>query len=92
MRSQRYRYIYYEYNSLEELYDHQSDPNEFYNLAYNNDYKEIVRNFRNELVERAKRDRVALEEIAKKPVGYTIQNNKVHSDTFIPMEKLPLEK
>ncbi len=92
LRNKRYRYIYYEFNSLEELYDHQADPNEYYNLAYNADYKEIVRNFRNELVERVKRDKVTLEEIAKNPVGYTVQNNTVHSDTFIPMEKLPLDK
>lgn len=92
LRSKRYRYIYYEYNRLEELYDHETDPNEFNNLAYHTNYKEIIRNFRNELVERVKRDKVTPEELAKNPVGYTVKDNKVHAESFVTMEKLPFKK
>ncbi len=90
LRNIRYRYIYYEDNSLEELYDHQTDPNEFNNLAYNDDYEEIVSAFRKELVSRVDRELVSLEEIEKAPEGYTIENGKVHSDHFIPIETLKL--
>lgn len=88
LRSNRYRYIYYEDNSLEELYDHQTDPNEFINLAYDKKFKKIIENFRKELVERV--DRVSMLEIKKNPVGFTIKNNRIHSNTFIPMEELEL--
>lgn len=90
LRSNRYRYIYYEDNSLEELYDHQNDPNEFYNMAYDPKYLRIKDDFRKELVKRV--SRVSLVDIEKQPVGYTIKNNKVRSDRFIPIELLKLEE
>ncbi|HEX04288.1 MAG TPA: DUF4976 domain-containing protein, partial [Bacteroidetes bacterium] len=40
VRSDRYRYIGY-YPDGEELYDHQNDPNEWYNQADNPDYADI---------------------------------------------------
>ena len=40
MRSKRYRYIYTK-RGQEELYDHKTDPNEWYNLADNEQYHEI---------------------------------------------------
>ena len=42
VRSENWRYIRYADGS-EELYDHRSDPNEWYNLANNPDYGDIVR-------------------------------------------------
>ena len=33
-RSKQYRYIYYPEINLEELYDHENDPNEWDNIAY----------------------------------------------------------
>lgn len=47
IRSDRYRYIHYEDGS-EELYDHTSDPNEWYNLAGNPSYRAV----KNELKKR----------------------------------------
>ncbi|WP_318249037.1 sulfatase [Paraglaciecola chathamensis] len=47
IRTDRYRYIHYEDGS-EELYDHSSDPNEWYNLAGNPSYRAV----KNELKKR----------------------------------------
>jgi arylsulfatase A-like enzyme len=40
VRSKRWRYIHYNDGS-EELYDHQNDPNEFTNIAYNKEFEKI---------------------------------------------------
>ena len=40
VRSKRWRYIHYKDGS-EELYDHQNDPNEFTNIAYNKEFEKI---------------------------------------------------
>ena len=92
LRDKRYRYIYYEGISLEELYDHQVDPNEFNNLAYKDDYKNIISAFRKELVSRVDRDLVLPDKIEKAPKGYTIRDGKIHYDGFIPMEELKLNE
>lgn len=41
IRTERWRYIHYN-NGDEELYDHQNDPDEFYNLARNDKYRELM--------------------------------------------------
>lgn len=41
VRTERWRYIRY-HNGDEELYDHQTDPDEYYNLAYDKQYREIT--------------------------------------------------
>ncbi len=41
MRNDRWRYIHY-HNGDEELYDHNDDPNEFYNLADDPQYSHII--------------------------------------------------
>ena len=46
MRSKRYRYIYYPDINLEELYDHDIDPNEWDNVAYKRTSKEIIKDHR----------------------------------------------
>jgi arylsulfatase A-like enzyme len=46
VRSLRYRYIYYPQINLEELYDHQIDPNEWNNLAYKKENREIIETHR----------------------------------------------
>jgi arylsulfatase A-like enzyme len=88
LRNIRYRYIYYEDNSLEEFYDHQTDPGEFNNLAYDEKYKDLVSIFRKELVSRV--DRISLNEIKNDPKGYTNRGNKIYFDSFTPLKNLKL--
>jgi hypothetical protein len=90
LRGNRYRYIYYEWNSLEELYDHDSDPNEFTNLAYDPTLAGVIEQFRNEMVSRV--SRVSLDEMLERPSGYTVSNGRVSVDGFIPMAQVPLPK
>lgn len=42
VRTDRYRYIYYPEAGLEELYDHETDPNEFTNIAYKQEYRNVI--------------------------------------------------
>ena len=42
VRSLRYRYIYYPEVNLEELYDHQIDPNEWDNIAYKQNNQQVM--------------------------------------------------
>ena len=51
VRSKRYRYIYYPEINLEELYDHDIDPNEWNNAAYKEDNKEIIGEHREVLLQ-----------------------------------------
>jgi arylsulfatase A-like enzyme len=46
VRSMNYRYIYYPGTGLEELYDHQTDPNEWDNVAYKEKYADVVEQHR----------------------------------------------
>lgn len=52
IRSNRYRYIYYPFINLEELYDHQLDPNEWNNIAYKASSKAIIKEQRKLLLDR----------------------------------------
>ena len=45
IRSNRWRYIRYK-DGTEELYDHENDPWEWNNLAYDKDYKTIIEEHR----------------------------------------------
>jgi hypothetical protein len=49
VRSRRYRYIYYPEIDPEELYDHQTDPNERKNIAYQKENKKTVEEHRSVL-------------------------------------------
>jgi len=51
VRSMNYRYIYYPDIGLEELYNHQTDPNEWQNIAYKKENKKIVKSHRKILLE-----------------------------------------
>lgn len=48
LRTSRWRYILYR-NGKEELYDHQTDPREVINLAYNDDYAQRKRELKSRL-------------------------------------------
>jgi hypothetical protein len=50
VRSKRWRYIHYSDGS-EELYDHDHDPGEFYNLADEKQYRDIKRQLASHLPE-----------------------------------------
>ena len=79
VRSQRYRYIFYPEINLEELYDHQSDPKEWDNIAYQKDNKEIIAEHRDVLKQ-------MLPELSWEggaPDGYTIDKaGNVRMDGF----------
>ncbi len=51
VRSTRYRYIYYPEINLEELYDHETDPNEWDNLAYKEENDSVINEHREVLLE-----------------------------------------
>ena len=51
VRSLRYRYIYYLEINLEELYDHENDPNEWENIAYKKENKRIIDEHRKVLLD-----------------------------------------
>lgn len=90
LRGERYRYIYYTNLNLEELYDHKNDQNEFDNLAYDEQYSEVVESFRNELMTRV--EGLSLEEIKKMPEGYVISGGRIENTNFISMEDMPLKE
>ena len=90
LRGNRFRYIYYEWNSLEELYDHDSDPHEFTNLAYDEQYSGVVERFRNEMASRV--SRVSLDDMSRWPVNYTVFEGRISADGFVPMAQVPLLK
>ncbi len=79
VRSLRYRYIYYPEINLEELYDHENDPNEWDNIAYRNENTQIINEHRKALLE-------MLPELNWKessPEGYSIDvNGFVKKDNF----------
>ncbi len=85
-RSKRYRYIYYTHNSLEELYDHQADPNEFANRAYDPDMAKIVARFRTELAQRV--EKLTTEQMAQHPQGYDIRDGRPVAKAFVPLRKM----
>lgn len=84
VRTVDFRYIYYPSNGLEELYDHRVDPNEWENIAYKKENKDIVLKHRNYLLRRVP----SLKWTGETPKGYTISNGKIKRIHFLPLEKL----
>ncbi|WP_154852788.1 sulfatase [Cyclobacterium xiamenense] len=71
VRSMRYRYIYYPEINLEELYDHENDPNEWDNVAYKKENTQVIEEHRNVLLD-------MVPELTWKdgpPEGYSIDSN-----------------
>lgn len=79
VRSMQYRYIYYPEINLEELYDHETDPNEWNNIAYKKANKKIIKAHRQTLLK-------MLPELLWEeghPNGYTVDSKgNVHKDNF----------
>jgi arylsulfatase A-like enzyme len=71
VRSKRYRYIYYPEINLEELYDHDTDPNEWDNIAYRSENKPVIEAHRKVLLN-------MLPDLlweGSEPVGYTVDSD-----------------
>lgn len=80
VRSDRYRYIYYPTIGLEELYDHKNDPQEFHNIAYKKEQKQIVKQHREALAKKV----AMLQWSEKAPKGYTIQKDgSIRKNDFV---------
>lgn len=83
VRSKNYRYIYYTGIGLEELYDHQEDPNEWYNVAYKDEFADVVAEHRQYLLDLIP-DLVWDDE--NDPEGYEVlDDGTVRKIDFIPM-------
>ena len=80
VRSMRYRYIYYPEINLEELYDHETDPNEWDNTAYKRANREVIDEHRRVLLDMLPH----LSWKAGNPDGYTIDaDGNVRKDNFV---------
>lgn len=86
VRSLNHRYIYYPDIGLEELYDHKTDPNEWFNIAYKEENKEIIENHRKTLLEMLPK----LTWKPQPPEGYMI--NKKGNISFLNYSKLVEKK
>ncbi|MGI9543990.1 MAG: sulfatase [Cyclobacteriaceae bacterium] len=79
VRSMRYRYIYYPEINLEELYDHETDPKEWDNIAYKRKNRKIIKEHRQTLSN-------MLPDLSWKaghPTGYTVDSKgNVYKDNF----------
>lgn len=89
LRNENYRYIYYENKGLEELYDHENDPNEFENIAYQSANSKIIKRFRDELITRV--DHLTIEKIKEAPKAYSIKDGKPDDLSFKTMDDLPFK-
>ncbi len=79
VRSMKYRYIYYPEINLEELYDHENDPNEWDNIAYKKGNKQIIEKHRKVLLDMLPK----LNWREGPPDGYSIDiNGNVKSNSF----------
>lgn len=79
IRTDRYRYIYYPFINLEELYDHDIDDNEWDNIAYKASSKQIVEDHRKLLVEQV----THLKWPGGEPNGYSIsKEGLVRKDNY----------
>jgi arylsulfatase A-like enzyme len=80
VRSMRYRYIYYPKINLEELYDHESDPHEWDNIAYRTGNGSIIKEHRQVLT----RMLPDLSWSDEGPEGYTVDDEgNVRKDGYV---------
>lgn len=85
VRDDRYRYIYYPFLGLEELYDHQTDDPEWNNIAYHSESKEIINNHRKLLLEKVP----GLTWSKDIPPGYQVdKKGDIQNLTYIPLEDM----
>lgn len=85
VRTERYRYIYYPVIGLEELYDHQTDDNEWDNIAYKPAMKSTVLSCRETMLQTVK----GLHWSDEDPKGYKVlADGSVRKIDFVPLDKL----
>ncbi len=84
IRSKDFRYIYYPEIGLEEFYDHREDPNEWKNLAYKAEQKEMLALHRSIL--KSKVPKLAWSNSV--PMGYMRNSDgDIRSSVFAPLVK-----
>ncbi|MCZ6674774.1 MAG: sulfatase [Verrucomicrobia bacterium] len=85
VRSSRYRYIYYPFIGLEELYDLETDKHEWNNIAYKSDIKTVIVEHRKYLLDKVP----DLKWTNKVPAGYKLLNDDtIRKIDFLPMERI----
>jgi len=85
IRTQRYRYIYYPSSGLEEFYDHDIDKNEWENIAYKPDNKNLIIQQRGFLQQQVPN----LTWKTSVPIGYKLlENGSIQKLDFVPIENL----
>ena len=88
VRSEKYRYIYYPFSGLEELYDHEEDPHEWINLAYRKDLRQVILENRKILSNKVS----GLRWVDQIPNEYELsENEQIKKRQFIPIENLTYE-
>jgi arylsulfatase A-like enzyme len=89
VRSMQYRYIYYPEINLEELYDHQVDPEEWDNIAYKKENQEIIQTHREHLLKMLP----DLSWEAGDPPGYTVdEQGNIRKNDFRSLEEIAYSK
>jgi len=85
VRTTRYRYIYYPFLGLEELYDHNNDPEEWNNIAYQPSSKTIVQEHRQYIKEKVPE----LNWSEKIPKAYKLdKEGNIENIEYVPLEEM----
>ncbi len=85
IRTERYRYIYYPFINLEELYDHNTDDNEWDNIAYRPSSKDIILKHRKLMLEQVP----GLEWSNGNPKGYQVSaDGHVKKENYVRLKDI----
>ena len=85
IRTKRYRYIYYPFINLEELYDHDLDKNEWSNIAYKSSSKSIIQEHRKLMAQQVP----GLSWKGGAPKGYTVfSDGSIKKQNYVKIEDL----
>lgn len=83
IRTDRYRYIYYPFINLEELYDHSIDDNEWDNIAYRPSSRQVIREHRKLMLEQVP----DLKWPDSGPKGYKVSaDGYVKKENYVPLK------
>jgi Domain of unknown function (DUF4976) len=85
IRTKRYRYIYYPPSGLEELYDHDTDRNEWNNIAYKPANRKLIEDLRAEMLKQIPN----LTWSRDMPKGYRLlDDGTIEKLNYVPLENL----